>query len=141
MLITSLTILFFLAAVIKPLRHWFYLIHIILIAATCWLYESKFGHTELFSNKALSIFLQFHLILINLITLALYFYDKNAAINQKWRIPEKTMHAFALVGGTPGAFVAQKILRHKTRKQSFKVLFWIIFIFQLVALFFLWNKI
>lgn len=53
-----------------------------------------------------------------------YAFDKSAAKNDQWRIQERTLHLFALVGGWPGAFVAQKLLRHKSRKQSFQVIFW-----------------
>lgn len=53
-----------------------------------------------------------------------YAFDKSAASNDQWRTPESTLHFFALVGGWPGALVAQRLLRHKSRKQSFQVVFW-----------------
>jgi uncharacterized membrane protein YsdA (DUF1294 family) len=34
------------------------------------------------------------------------------------------LHLFALAGGWPGALIAQRLLRHKTKKQSFQVVFW-----------------
>lgn len=54
-----------------------------------------------------------------------YALDKSAAQKNQWRIKESTLHVFALVGGWPGALVAQKMLRHKSKKQSFRVVFWI----------------
>lgn len=57
---------------------------------------------------------------INLITFALFAWDKVRAIRGDWRIPEKTLLTLALAGGTPGAFIAQQRLRHKTRKQPFR---------------------
>ncbi len=54
-----------------------------------------------------------------------YARDKSAAENNQWRTPENTLHLYALVGGWPGALVAQQMLRHKSRKQSFQIVFWI----------------
>lgn len=53
-----------------------------------------------------------------------YALDKSAARNNQWRTPESTLHLFALVGGWPGALAAQKLLRHKSKKQSFQIVFW-----------------
>ena len=53
-----------------------------------------------------------------------YALDKSAARNDQWRTPESTLHLFALVGGWPGALTAQKLLRHKSKKQSFQIVFW-----------------
>ncbi|MBL8421498.1 MAG: DUF1294 domain-containing protein, partial [Dechloromonas sp.] len=40
------------------------------------------------------------------------------------RTAESTLHLLSLVGGWPGALVAQNRLRHKSRKASFLVAFW-----------------
>jgi uncharacterized membrane protein YsdA (DUF1294 family)/cold shock CspA family protein len=53
-----------------------------------------------------------------------YALDKSAAKNDRWRTQESTLHFFALVGGWPGALAAQRMLRHKSRKQSFQIAFW-----------------
>jgi uncharacterized membrane protein YsdA (DUF1294 family)/cold shock CspA family protein len=53
-----------------------------------------------------------------------YWIDKSAARNDQWRIPEKTLHLFSLIGGWPGAAVAQRALRHKSSKTSFQIAFW-----------------
>jgi len=53
-----------------------------------------------------------------------YYLDKEAARSAAWRIPEKTLHLLALAGGWPGALIAQQLLRHKTRKLSFQLVFW-----------------
>lgn len=53
-----------------------------------------------------------------------YALDKSAARNDQWRTPENTLHLFALVGGWPGALAAQRLLRHKSKKQSFQIVFW-----------------
>lgn len=54
-----------------------------------------------------------------------YALDKSAARKGKWRTQESTLHFFSLIGGWPGALIAQRLLRHKSRKRSFQILFWI----------------
>ena len=60
----------------------------------------------------------------SLIAFVAYALDKAAACSGKWRTQESTLHLLALVGGWPGALVAQNRLRHKSRKISFQVVFW-----------------
>lgn len=50
--------------------------------------------------------------------------DKRYAESGKGRIPEATLHLISLLGGWPGAFLAQQIFRHKTSKLSFQFVFW-----------------
>jgi len=61
----------------------------------------------------------------SLLTFILYAMDKSAARKGSWRTQESTMHLFSLAGGWPGALVAQQKLRHKTRKQPFRFIFWV----------------
>ncbi|MCD4844317.1 MAG: DUF1294 domain-containing protein [Methanosarcinales archaeon] len=60
----------------------------------------------------------------SLLTFLMYAVDKSAAQKGAWRTKESTLHLLSLVGGWPGALVAQEILRHKSRKQSFRFVFW-----------------
>ena len=53
-----------------------------------------------------------------------YWIDKNAAIQKSWRISETVLLLLGLVGGWPGAILAQELFRHKTRKGTFRYLFW-----------------
>lgn len=53
-----------------------------------------------------------------------YWHDKAAAQRQLWRTPESTLLMLGLVGGWPGAIVAQQWLRHKSSKASFRAAFW-----------------
>jgi len=50
--------------------------------------------------------------------------DKDAAQRHRWRTSEATLHSLALMGGWPGGLVAQRVYRHKTRKQPFQAIFW-----------------
>jgi uncharacterized membrane protein YsdA (DUF1294 family) len=60
------------------------------------------------------------------ITFLIYRHDKKRAESGGWRTPEATLHLLELLGGWPGAFLAQRLLRHKTSKRSYQVSFWII---------------
>ncbi len=64
--------------------------------------------------------------LASLIAFGLYWHDKRRARTQGWRVPEKYLHLSELLGGWPGALVAQQVCRHKTRKVSFQGVFWAI---------------
>lgn len=50
---------------------------------------------------------------------AAFAWDKFCAMRGMWRVPERTLLTLAAIGGTPGAFAGQHVLRHKTRKQPF----------------------
>lgn len=63
---------------------------------------------------------------ISFLTFFAYRSDKRRAGLGEWRIPESTLHLGDLLGGWPGAFVAQQWFRHKTSKASFQVVFWTI---------------
>ncbi len=64
-------------------------------------------------------------LVVSLLTFIVYAIDKSAAKNGDWRTQESTLHLLSLVGGWPGAIIAQQKLRHKSKKQSFRVVFWI----------------
>lgn len=54
-----------------------------------------------------------------------YAFDKSAALRNRWRTQESTLHLFAILGGWPGALAAQRLLRHKSAKASFQATFWV----------------
>jgi len=68
------------------------------------------------------------------ITFFAYKLDKSAARRNQSRTPEKTLHMLALVGGWPGAIVAQRVFRHKSKKLSFQVIFWVTILVNCIAL-------
>ncbi len=61
----------------------------------------------------------------SLVTFVIYAIDKSAAKRGTRRTPENTLHLLALVGGWPGALIAQQKLRHKSQKQPFRRVFWL----------------
>ena len=60
-----------------------------------------------------------YLVLMNGATFLAFAWDKRSAVQRKWRIPEAHLLLLALIGGSPAAKLAQRRLRHKTRKQPF----------------------
>ena len=59
------------------------------------------------------------------ITFIAYGFDKSAAMNARWRTREGTLHLLSVLGGWPGALVAQQMFRHKSRKLEFQIAFWL----------------
>ena len=60
---------------------------------------------------------------LSALAFAIYAADKFAAKQGLWRVPETALHILSLLGGWPGAFVAQRVLHHKTRKFQFQFFF------------------
>ena len=64
--------------------------------------------------------------LMSVICFTAYYRDKRKAIRRQWRTPESTLHLLELLGGWPGGLLAQRVLRHKIKKVSYQVSFWLI---------------
>lgn len=71
--------------------------------------------------------------LYNIVVFGIYAFDKFAAREGGWRVRESTLIFLAVAGGGPGAFLCQRLLRHKTRKPPFRLLLPILFGLQLAA--------
>jgi uncharacterized membrane protein YsdA (DUF1294 family) len=71
---------------------------------------------------------------VSLLTFLTYRSDKLAAQYGRWRTKESTLLVLGLFGGWPGAVLAQKLIRHKSRKMSFQVTFWITVVVNVIAL-------
>ena len=65
------------------------------------------------------------LILVGLLVLPAIALQRRAE-EREWRVPEARLHLLELLGGWPGAFLAQRRLRHKCAKGSYQVVFWLI---------------
>jgi uncharacterized membrane protein YsdA (DUF1294 family)/cold shock CspA family protein len=70
----------------------------------------------------------------SLLTFLAYALDKSAAHRGRWRISERTLHALSLAGGWPGALIAQRWLRHKSKKPAFQATFWVTVAVNVAAL-------
>lgn len=55
-----------------------------------------------------------------------YGFDKRRAVRGGLRVPERTLHILAFLGGWPGAILARGHFHHKTKKQSFLIVSWLV---------------
>lgn len=75
-----------------------------------------------------------YLAAVNVITFALFAYDKYCAQHDKWRVRESTLLFFAAIGGSLGAGAAMEICRHKTLHLKFKFGVPILFFLQIILI-------
>lgn len=76
-----------------------------------------------------------HGLVLSIVTYSRYASDKRRAQEGEWRIPEAQLHLLELLGGWPGALLAQRRLRHKCSKGGYQFVFWLIILgYQLAAL-------
>ena len=71
---------------------------------------------------------------LSVFTYLIYALDKSKAKRGAWRISEASLHFLALIGGWPGGAIAQQLLRHKSKKRSFRIIFWVTVIINCVTL-------
>ncbi len=71
---------------------------------------------------------------LGVVTFLFYRQDKLAAERGDWRTPENTLHLLSLLGGWPGAWLAQVYLRHKSQKTKFRVVYYVTVIANLALL-------
>ncbi len=88
-------------------------------------------------------YFELYLIIINLMALILYGYDKLQAIRSSKnisRVSENKLLLITLLGGTIGALLSMLIFRHKIKKPSFMIKFSIVVILQAIGIFIYINK-
>ncbi|KGM54724.1 hypothetical protein N800_02305 [Lysobacter daejeonensis GH1-9] len=71
---------------------------------------------------------------VSFVTYLVYWRDKDAAGASESRVPESTLHLLDLLGGWPGALIAQQQFRHKTVKVPFQSTFWLTVLLNVAAL-------
>lgn len=74
------------------------------------------------------------LLALNLLTWALYAFDKRAAQAGRWRTPEAHLHLCELLGGWPAAWLAQRQLRHKSAKRAYRAIYWSMAVLHVAAI-------
>jgi uncharacterized membrane protein YsdA (DUF1294 family) len=70
----------------------------------------------------------------NLAAFPVWVWDKRRARTGGGRVPENLLHAMAALGATPASFLAMHLLRHKTQKRHFGILYAVLLIAQVAAL-------
>ena len=75
-----------------------------------------------------------YLVIINIITFLIMAYDKHEAKVGHWRISEKALFLFCIIGGSVGGIFGMYVFRHKTQKSYFKFGFPLILIIQIVLI-------
>lgn len=63
-----------------------------------------------------------YFVLVNIATFGAFAFDKIAARNGWWRVSEASLLSLAFIGGSLGALIGQRVMRHKTHKQPFRSL-------------------
>lgn len=111
--------------------------HGLSFALAVWFITVLFASVYLVNYPAIVVLFY---ILISAITYAVYAFDKSAMLNNEWRVSEWLLHALSLLGGWPGALIAQSLLRFKMTEQPFRLIFWLtlllnfsVFLFTLSA--------
>ena len=74
-----------------------------------------------------------YLIIMNFVTFLVFAIDKRKAIKHKYRIPEKSLFAWAIAGGSIGALLGMYVCRHKTRVWYFVVGIPVILVLQIAV--------
>ena len=75
-----------------------------------------------------------YLVICNLIGFISMYIDKKRAMEKRWRIPEKTLFLFAVIGGSLGSIAGMYTFRHKTRHWYFVIGMPAIFFVQVFVL-------
>lgn len=78
-----------------------------------------------------------YLVIINLAAFFIFGIDKRRAIKNRWRIAESTLFLLALIGGSVGAEAGMYVFHHKTRHLRFVIGIPLIFILQVLIVFFI----
>jgi uncharacterized membrane protein YsdA (DUF1294 family)/cold shock CspA family protein len=89
----------------------------------------------LFSLKRVPLEIVCLYTIMSVVALLMYAKDKSAAERGTRRTSESTLHILSLLGGWPGAALAQSFLRHKSKKVSFRVTYWVMVIANCVCLY------
>lgn len=136
MVITFSTILLGLIALIRPLqRNRFFILNSALIIGAAYITENYFFRTSVFSHKTVMLFVVYHLVFINFTTFIAYRADKRAAVRGAWRVPERDLHTLEFLGGWLGAWIAQKVYRHKTSKKSYQAIYKLMIVMEFAAVY------
>ncbi len=84
--------------------------------------------------------LLYYLLVINILTFAVYGIDKWKAKQGSWRISEANLLMLAVIGGTIGALLGMQVWRHKTMHKKFKYGLPLILLAQIALIYLISNN-
>lgn len=74
-----------------------------------------------------------YIIVVNIFTIILMRIDKQKAVKNQFRIPERTFFLLSILGGAVGTYIGMKVYRHKTKHRKFTIGIPILIIWNLAA--------
>ncbi|MEM5508032.1 DUF1294 domain-containing protein [Pseudoalteromonas sp. AS71] len=84
------------------------------------------------------IYVPGYISVLSAITFFMYAWDKRQAKRSPHkkvnRTLERTLQLLALIGGWPGALIAQQLLRHKSQKRRFIIVLWLCVLVNVAAM-------
>jgi uncharacterized membrane protein YsdA (DUF1294 family) len=96
--------------------------------------------SDLFSPTVLLALAGLWLLMMNAGAFSAFAADKRRAAERRQRYSERGLLTLVALGGSPGAWLAMQLFRHKTRKRSFQVTFWTIVTLQAAAAALVWWR-
>lgn len=97
-------------------RGWHWLLLALLLALPVYAVGTRF-------NAKIAGYIALWFFVVSWCTHTMYRWDKRKARTKEWREPESVLHFLELIGGWPGAFIAQRRFRHKSSKGSYQFVF------------------
>lgn len=82
-------------------------------------------------KTALAVYVLF----INVLSVIVCVYDKNAARRKKRRIRERTLFLLCFLGGSPAMYLTMLAIRHKTKHKSFMIGIPLIMLLQIAIIY------
>ena len=82
-------------------------------------------------------YIKYYFIGINIITFTMFYIDKKRAQRRQWRIPEAWLFGLSAVGGALGGILSMNIIKHKTKKPSFKLFMPILLVVNFLIAYFI----
>ncbi len=83
-------------------------------------------------NDTIMIIIAVYFLIMNLAGFLSMEFDKRKAIKHQWRVPERVLFLFAILGGSIGSNVGMYVFRHKTKHWYFVLGMPAILIIQIV---------
>lgn len=87
------------------------------------------------------IYILYYIIMMNIFGLLVMGFDKSASKRRKARrVPENSLFAIALLGGSVGAAIGMYLFNHKTRKLPFTLGLPAIIMVHIISGFYIWKS-